>query len=166
MIEPRRIQATHERLQCVVKSLRRVALVAGTPDGDGGMVAIAQDFVAHVGHVGVEVGGIGAVGWVGLEEFVPDQDAVLVAELVEVFVSGLADPVADEIEVGDLVHADLGFEALARDALEGFVDAPVAAADEDARAVDRDGEVFGVGDGIGDFADAEGDVCGVRDVLL
>ncbi len=103
------------------------------------MVAVAQDFVPHVGHVGVEVGGVGTVGGIGLEELVPDEEAVFVAELVEVFVGGLADPVADEIEVGELMHADLGFKALAGNALEGFIDAPVAAADEYTRAVDGDG---------------------------
>ena len=99
--------------------------------------------------------GIGAVAGIGLEEFVPDEDAVLVAELVEVFAGALADPVADEVEIGELVQVDFGFEALAGNALEGFVEAPVAAADEDGHAVDGDGERVGAGDGVGDLADAE-----------
>ncbi len=96
------------------------------------MVAEAEDLVAHVGHVGVEVFGVGAVGGIGLEELVPEQDAVLVAELVEVLAGGLADPVADEVEVGELMQMDLGVEALAGNALEHLVETPVAAADEDA----------------------------------
>ena len=79
-------------------------------------------------------------------------------ELVEVLAGGLADPVADEVEVGELMHVDFGVEALARDALEGFVEAPVAAADEDGDAVDGDGEGVGAGNGVRELADAEGDV--------
>ena len=119
---------------------RREALVASAPDGDGGVVAVAQDLVANVGHVRGQVVRIGTVAGVGLEELVPEKDAVFVAELVEVLAGGLADPVADHVEVGDLVHVDLGVEAFAGDALESFVEAPVAAADEDGDAVDGDGE--------------------------
>ena len=42
--------------------------------------------------------------------------------------------------------------------LRAFVESPVAAANEDADAVDGDGEVFRVGHGVGDLANAEGDV--------
>ena len=82
--------------QLVVDLLGRKALVARAPQHDGGVIAIAQNLVAHVGHVGVEIGGIGAVAGIGLEELIPEQDAVLVAELVEVFAGALAHPVADE----------------------------------------------------------------------
>ncbi len=112
------------------------------------------------------IGGIGTVAGIGLEEFVPDQDAVLVAEFVEVFAGALAHPVADQVEVGELVHANLGFEALAGNALEGFVEAPVAAADEDLDAVDGDGERVGAGHAVGDLADAEVDVLRVGDVVV
>ena len=123
------------------------------------MVAVAKNLVADVGEVDREVVGVGAVAGVGLEEFVPDEDAVFVAELVEILAGGLADPVADHVHVGEGVHVNLGIEAGARNALEGFVEAPVAAADEDLNAVDRDGE--GVHAAVGDFADAEGGVVGV-----
>jgi hypothetical protein len=53
------------------------------------------------------------------------------------------------------VEVDFGIEALAGDTFEGFVESPVAAAEEDAYAVDGDGQVIGVGDGVGDFSDAE-----------
>ena len=120
------------------------------------MVAEAQNLFAHVGNIGVEIGGIGTIGGIGLEELVPQQDAVLVAHLVEIFAGALADPVANHVHVGELMHVNLRIKPLARNALEGFVESPVAAADEDADAVDGDGEVFRVGDRVGDLADAEG----------
>ena len=43
------------------------------------------------------------------------------------------------------MHVDLGIEALAGNALEGFVEAPVAAANEDRHAVDGDGEGVSAG---------------------
>ena len=105
------------------------------------MVAIAQNFVAHVGQIHVHVDGIGAVAAVGLEEFVPDQDAVLVAQVVEILAGALADPVADHGVIGLLVHADLRFEAGAGDAFHRLVHAPVAALAHDRNAVDGKGEV-------------------------
>ena len=79
---------------------RRVALIAGAPENNGGMIAEAQNLVADVGDVGGNVGGIGAIAGIGLEELVPHQDAVLVAELVEVFAGALAYPVANQVEMG------------------------------------------------------------------
>ncbi len=49
----------------------------------------------------------------------------------------------------------LGVETLAGNALHGFVETPVATARHDADTVDREGEVFGVGDGVSDLAVAE-----------
>ncbi len=129
------------------------------------MVAEAQDLISDIGDIGVEIGGVGAVAGIGLEKLVPQKDAVLVAEFVEIFAGALPDPVADQVEIGQLVHANLGFEALARDALEGLVEPPVAAADEDWDAVDGDGQIVGAGDGVTDFANAESDVPGIRNVF-
>ena len=75
LIKPRRLQFRHQGPQGVVNLLGRVPLVARAPDGDGGMVAKAQDFLAHVGQIRVQVGWIGAVAGVGLEKLVPDQNA-------------------------------------------------------------------------------------------
>ncbi len=127
------------------------------------MVAEAQHLVAHVGDVGVEIGGVRTVPGIGLEEFIPHQDAVLVAELVEILTGALADPVADQVEVRQLMQVNFGVEALAGNALHGFVEAPVAAADEDGHAIDGDGERVGSRHRVGDFADAEIDVVGVAD---
>ena len=54
---------------------------------------------------------------IGLEELVPHQNAVLVAQLVEVLAGALAHPVADQVQIGQLMHANLGVEPLARNAL-------------------------------------------------
>ena len=86
----------------------------------------------------------------GGPEVVPDHHAVLVGELVENLFGVLADPVADDVDVGFAVEAEEGFEVLAADALAGVVHAPVAAARGDADAVDLDdevGEAGLVGDG-------------------
>ena len=149
------VELGHKDFEGVVEGLGRVALVAGAPDGDGGVVAVADDLVGDVGEVGRNVGDVGAVAGVGLEELVPEQDAVFVGHLVEVGASALADPVADHVEVGEGMHVELRVEALAWDALHALVEAPVAAADHDADTVDGDGEVLGVGDLVLDFADAE-----------
>ena len=156
LVEARGIELGDHGVESAVDFRRRIAFVARAPQGDGGMVAVAEDLVADVGEVDREVVGVGAVAGVGLEEFVPDEDAVLVAELVEVLTGGLADPVADHVHVGEGVQVNLGVEPGAGDALEGFVEAPVAAADEDLDAVDGDGE--GVHAAVGDFANAEGGV--------
>ena len=100
------------------------------------MIAEAQHLVAHVRDVGVNVSRIRAVARVRLEELVPHHDAVLVTELVELLAGALPHPVANQVEVGQLVIANLGFHAVERIALEALVQAPVAAANEDWHAVD------------------------------
>ncbi len=131
------------------------------------MIAEAQNLVAHVGHVCFEIIGVRAIAGVGLEELIPEQDAVLVAELIEVFAGALSDPVADQVEMRQLVHVDLGIEALPRNALEAFVQPPVAAANEYADPIDGDGEVFRVGHRVGNLAHTKGDVLRVgRRVVL
>ena len=53
----------------------------------------------------------------GLPEVVPDHHAVLVGEVVEGLLGVLADPVADDVEVGVAVEAEVGLQVLAGDAL-------------------------------------------------
>ena len=117
------------------------------------MVAEAQDLILHIRQIDGQIIGVGAVAGVGLEEFVPDQNAVLVAQLVEVLVGALANPVADHVHVGERVHVNLSVEPSARNALHAFVETPIAAADEDFHAVDGNGER--VHAAVGDFANAE-----------
>ncbi len=143
-----------------------IAFVSAAPDDDGRMRAIAEDFVADVVEIHLQLQDVGAVAAIGLEEFIPDHDAVLVAEVVEIVAGALADPVADHVEIGLLMQADLGFEAFAGDALHGFVDSPVAALAHDGDAVDGDGEIFGAGEIVSDLSDAEGEIAGVGDLAV
>ena len=139
----------------------RIALVAPAPERDGRMVAEAQDFLAHIGqihgrrHVDCSSRLRPLSLRVGLEKFVPDHDAILVAQVVEVLAGALADPVADDGVVGVAVQADLRLEAFARDALHRLVHAPVAALAMTRHAVDGEREVVGCRHVVGDFADAE-----------
>jgi hypothetical protein len=119
------------------------------------VVAVVEDLVFDIGQVGGDVGRVGAVARVGLEELVPEENAVLIGQVVKIGVCAVADPVADDNEAGEGVHVELGVETLAGNALHGFVETPVATARHDADTVDREGEVFGVGDGVSDLAVAE-----------
>ena len=119
------------------------------------MIAVAKDFFADVGEIEINVGGRRAVAAIGLEEFVPQHQAITVAQIVEIVAGALADPVAEHDEIGFLLKADLGFEALARTAFEGLVQSPAAALAEDADAVDRESEELRVGHFVLDFANAE-----------
>ena len=119
------------------------------------MIPEAENFIAHIGDVSGNVGGIGAVQRIGLEEFVPHQEAVLVAKFVEVLAGALAHPVANQIQVGQLVQPDLGVQPCAWNPLQRFIESPVAAANEDGHAVDGDGQRVGAGNGVADFSHAE-----------
>ena len=87
------------------------------------MVAEADDLVADVGDVGVEIGWVGAVAGVGLEELVPEEDAVFVTEVVEVLAGALADPVADDVEMGVAIRMAV-LDALSRGRIAGRRNAP------------------------------------------
>src|SRR5580693_6078067 len=114
------------------------------------MIAEAQNLVPHIGNVAVQITRVRSVAGVGLEELIPNQNAVLVAQLVEVFARALSYPVANQVEVGQLVQANLGLQTLARNALEPLVQSPVAAANEDRHAVDGDGQRLGAGNAVAD----------------
>ncbi len=60
------------------------------------MIAKTKNLVAHIGRVSVEISRVGAVTGVGLEKFVPKQNAVFIAEIVEISTGALSDPVADD----------------------------------------------------------------------
>ncbi len=60
-----------------------------------------EDLVFDIGQVGGDVGRVGAVARVGLEELVPEENAVLMGQVVKIGVCAVADPVADDIEVGE-----------------------------------------------------------------
>ena len=113
------------------------------------MIAKPKNFVADIGHIGGEIDGVWAIAGIGLEKFVPEHDAVLVAEIVKILARALADPVADHIEIGELMHPDLRLEALTGNSLDGLVHAPIASPAEDGNAVDGEREVPGAWDGVG-----------------
>ena len=75
------------------------------------MAAKSQNFLPYVREIHIDIDDIGPIGAVGLEEFVPDHDAVFVAKIVEVFAGALADPIANHVVIGFFVHPDLGIEA-------------------------------------------------------
>ena len=79
------------------------------------------------------------------EKLIPDENAILIAKVVEIFAGALAHPIADHRVIGLLVQADLRFQAIAADSFHRFVNAPVAALADDGNAVDADRQVVGIG---------------------
>src|ERR1700685_146755 len=114
LVEPRRIKATHERLQRVIKLLRRIALVARTPDCNGWMVSVANYLIGDVGKICRSIGWVGTVIWIGLKKFIPQQDSVLVRHVIEVGTGALPHPVADDVEVRQRVHVELSVQSFSR----------------------------------------------------
>ena len=83
-----------------------------------------------------------AVPWVGEPEVLPDHDAVAVACFVKCVVADLADPVADHGEVHLAVVAHRGVVLASAIAQHRFAEAPVAAARDEAAAIDPDAKRF------------------------
>ena len=119
------------------------------------MIAEAHHLVGDVREVGGSVGHVRAVIRIRLEKFVPQQNSVLVRHVVEIWIGALAHPVADDVQAGESVHVKLRVEPLARDALHGFVEPPIAAAGHNFHAVYRKRQIVGAGNFVFDFADAE-----------
>ena len=119
------------------------------------MISIAHNLVGDVRDVGRNVCDIGAVERIRLEEFIPQQNAVFISHVIEVRTGALPNPIADDVEIGERVQMKLCVEPLARDALHGLVESPVAASRHNANAVDRERQVLGVRNLIFDFANAE-----------
>ena len=99
---------------------------------DDGVARVAEE---ERGVVGLEV-----VVLRGVPEVVPDEQAVLVGEIVEGLFGVLAHPVADDVHVRVALQTEEGLEARTRDALEHVFHAGGAAAHGDANAVDADDE--------------------------
>ena len=143
------LQVREERAYPALQRGRRIAFVAAAVEPDGRMVPDPQDRVADVAQEQVVVVGIGPIVGIREPEVLPDHDAVLVAGVVELVVSRLADPVADhgEVHVAMEAHGDV---VLALAVAEiGLRKAPVAAAAHEASAVDPDPEgspIFTVGE--------------------
>jgi len=58
-------------------------------------------------------------------EVVPDEQSVLVGEIVEHFLGILPDPISNHVDIRVMVQAEVGLEARPRDAFAGVVHAPV-----------------------------------------
>ena len=84
----------------------------------------------------VVVVGVGTVPGIGQPEILPHHDAVAVAGFVEGVVADLPHPVADHVEVHVAVVAHGGVVLAGAVAQHGFAEAPVAAAGNEAAAVD------------------------------
>ena len=118
------------------------------------MIAIAQDLVLHIREISGNVLHVWAVARIRLKEFIPQQDSVLVCQIVEVWARALPDPVADHIQIRKSVHVELGIKAVVRDPFHGFIQTPIAATHHHLDAVDGDGEIVGVWNRVFDLANA------------
>ena len=154
MVEPSWFQLRHELLQSLVDVFRRESLIATAPDGDRRVISKTDYFFPCIRHVGSEIRGIRSVAGIGLEELVPEHDAVFVAEFIEVLARALTDPVADDGIICITVHADLGLQSFSGDALHRLVHPPVAPLADDGNPVDRKGEVVVSGQGVSNLANA------------
>ena len=155
LIKPNRFQLGHQLAQFVIDILGRIPFIASAPNGDRRMVAKAQNLLANIGQINLQIYGIRSVARVGLKELIPKQDAILVAHVVEIRARALAHPVTDHRVIGKLVHANLRFQPFARIALHGFVHAPVAALAEHAHAIHRDCQILRLRHRVGNLADAK-----------
>src|SRR6478752_673858 len=136
---------------------RRVALVSRTPKCNGGMISEPQDLVSDIRNVGFDVGWVRSITRVSLKEFVPNKNAVFIAQRIEIFACALTNPVANHIHIRRLVHADLGLEPLSRNALHPFVETPVSSADKHLDAVHRNRKIFSSRHAVSNLADTEAD---------
>ena len=139
LVGARAVEIVELRRERLVDPVRRVALVASAPDGDAGMVAVALDRVGGVRQPAFGVGGREVVAVGGNPEIVPDEDAVLVRQRVEALLRLLTHPVAHHRHVRVAVQPEVRFQPFhGRGTFQRVVEAPVAAQDEDALAVDLD----------------------------
>jgi hypothetical protein len=131
------------------------------------MVAEANHFVRDVRQIGRDVGYVWAVAWIGLKKLVPKQDAVLVGHVIEIGVGAMAHLVTNDVQVGQGMHVKLGVEPHTWNTLHAFIQAPFAAASHHSHAVDRERQIFGIGNLVIDFANSEVRAlrlrCGARD---
>ena len=135
--------------------------VARAPQGDGGMIPVVENLLPHIGEGQKDVLRNRAVAGIGLEELVPQQQTILVAQIIQIVAGALADPIADDGVVGELVHANHGVQPPARDAFHRLVEAPVAPFRDDRDAVDGQRQVVRARQGVGNLANAERNVARV-----
>jgi hypothetical protein len=71
-----------------------------------------QDLVRHIVEIGWQVDHIGAISRIGLEEIIPQHDAILIGKVIAVRTCASAHPIAEHVEIGKRVHMKLGIEAI------------------------------------------------------
>ena len=136
-----------EIAEAVVDRLRRITFVAATEESERGVVADAEEVILRVGEEEIVVVGVGAVPGIGEPEVLPDHNTIVIGGVIEGFVAGLADPVADHVEVLVAVVTHSGFVFASTIAEHGLGKAPIASVSDESAAVDRYLEyaaVFGV----------------------
>ena len=78
----------------------------------------------------------------GFPEIVPHHESVFVGEIVEGLFGILADPVANDVEIGVAMQAKERLQVFAGDAFARIIHTPIATARGDAHAVDLDHQVW------------------------
>ena len=144
---------------CGIQLFWRVPFIASAIKRERRMVANADDAVVRIRDEHRVVVGVGSVGRVGEPEIVPDEYAVFVAGVEELFLADLADPVADHRHVHLLMQMNGGVVVLGFITEQGVVHAPVSAVELDVLTVAGDLQDL-VGGVVGKLADAEGDFTG------
>ena len=135
----------HQLFQRHIEHRWRHTFIAADPEGYRRVVLEPADRVRRIGEEQRRIARL-AIVILGREpEVVEHQHAVFVSQIVEHAFGALAHPVADGIDVGLAVEAEIGFHALARDALHPVVHPPVAATHGDGHAVDADQQIWGEG---------------------
>ena len=131
-----RMLLLHNAAQGFVDGLGREALVAAAVQADGGMAADALHIIFGIRDKHVGIVGVGTVSGIGQPEVLPDHDAVLVAGVIQFFVTDHAHPVAQhgEVHVGMIGHGCLIFASAVVEVR--FAEAPVSTAADKAPSVD------------------------------
>src|SRR5581483_4910621 len=143
------VQQANEFRQPFVDNGLGHTLVAPAPYGDGRMVAKAKNCVAGVVEKQLRILRFDVVVLSGLPEIIPDEQPVLVGEIVENLFRVLPHPVANDVQVCITVQTEIRLEPLARDSLPRIVHSPISTTTGDSHPVDLDYKIR-CGAGIGE----------------
>jgi hypothetical protein len=109
------------------------------------MTAIVKHFICDVGQIRRTIGHVGTVARIGLKKLIPKDHALLVCHIVEVKAGAPTYPIPNKIQVRQRMHVKLCIEPLPWAPFHRFVETPVAAANHDSYAIDRDREILRAG---------------------
>ena len=105
------------------------------------MISIAADDVPSVRQKELGVLRLDLKILSGRPEVVQDQEAVFIREIVKDILGILAEPVADDVEVGGAMQAKIRFQPRTCNALSRIVHAPASAARRDGYTVDTNRKI-------------------------